>query len=223
MDYDAILQQLETLRDPESAAAMARFGITPARAYGIKIPILRQMAKEIGRDHALAQQLWANDSRETRILASMVDHYQQVTETQMDTWAADFDYWEICDQCIQNLFEKTPYAYQKAVEWSGRDEAFVKRAGFVLMARLAVSDKKAADEKLAAFLPIIEREAGDPRNDVKKGVNWALRQIGKRNQPLNEQAITTAQRIQAQDNKAARWVASDALRELTSAAVQSRF
>jgi 3-methyladenine DNA glycosylase AlkD len=227
-DYHTIIQQMEALRDPEGVTGMVRFGITPARAYGIKIPVLRQMAKAIGPNHALALQLWANDSRETRILASMVDDPKQVTEAQMDQWAQAFDYWEICDQCIQNLFEKTPYAYQKAVEWSGREEEFVKRAGFVLMARLAVGhklvgDKQAADEKLAAFLPLIEREAADARNNVKKGVSWALRQIGKRNRALHEEAVATAERIQAQESKAARWVASDVLRELESAAVKARF
>ena len=231
---ETILQRLEAERNPEALAGMARFGITPARAYGVKIPVLRQLAREArvkarearskdkAADHALAQQLWANDTRETRILASMIDVPQLVSEAQMESWAAEFDYWEICDQCCQNLFEKTPFAYQKAVEWSERAEEYVKRAGFVLMARLAVSDKKAADERFVAFFPLIEREAGDPRDMVKKGVNWALRQIGKRNLALNQQAITVAERIEQQESKAARWVARDALRELRGTAVQTR-
>ena len=152
----------------------------------------------------------------------MVDEAQLVTETQMESWVSEFDYWEICDQCCMNLFEKTPFAYQKAVEWSKRAEEYVKRAGFVLMARLAVSDKKAADDRFEAFFPLIEREAGDPRDMVKKGVNWALRQIGKRNLALNRQAIIVGQRIQQQESKAAQWVARDALKELTGTAVQSR-
>jgi 3-methyladenine DNA glycosylase AlkD len=232
---ETILQRLEAERNPAALAGMARNGITPARAYGVKIPVLRQLAREArvqlarearvkdkAANHALALQLWANDTRETRILASMIDAPQLVSEVQMESWAAAFDYWEICDQCCQNLFEKTPFAYQKAVEWSEREEEYVKRAGFVLMARLAVSDKKAADERFAAFFPLIEREAGDTRDMVKMGVNWALRQIGKRNLALNRQAILVGERIRQQESKAARWVAGDALRELTGTAVQSR-
>ena len=225
--YEIILQRLEAERNPNALAGMARFGITPERAYGVKIPVLRQLAREVrtkdkAANHALAQQLWANDSRETRILASMIDAPQLVTEAQMENWVVEFDYWEICDQCIQNLFEKSSFAYQKAVEWSKRDEEYVKRAGFVLMARLAVSDKKAADERFAAFFPLIEREAGDPRDMVKKGINWALRQIGKRNLALNRQAISVGERIQQQESKAAQWVARDALKELRGTAVQNR-
>lgn len=225
--YETILQRLEAERNPDALGGMARYGITPARAYGIKIPVLRKLAREVrskdkAANHALAQQLWANDTRETRILASMIDVPELVSEAQMESWAAAFDYWEICDQCIQNLFEKTPFAYKKAVEWSEREEEYVKRAGFVLMARLAVSDKKAADEAFIAFFPLIERKAGDPRGIVKKGVNWALRQIGKRNLTLNAQAIIVGERIQQQDSKAARWVARDALKELQGTAVQNR-
>jgi 3-methyladenine DNA glycosylase AlkD len=225
--YETILKKLEAGRNPEALAGMARYGITPARAYGIKIPVLRQLAceartKDKTANHALALQLWANDTRETRILACMIDAPQLVTEAQMENWAAAFDYWEICDQCCQNLFEKTPFAYQKAVEWSEREAEYVKRAGFVLMARLAVSDKKAADDRFEPFFPLIEREADDPRDMVKKGVNWALRQIGKRNQALNRQAIRAAERTLKQESKAAQWVAKDALKELTGTAVQNR-
>ncbi len=225
--YDKILERLETERNPAALAGMAKFGITPSRAYGVKIPVLRQIArearsKEKASNHALAQQLWANDTRETRILASMIDAPELVSEVQMESWAAAFDYWEICDQCIQNLFEKTPFAYKKAVEWSEREAEFVKRAGFVLMARLAFRDKKASDEEFVAFFPLIEREAGDPRNMVKKGVNWALRQIGKRNLALNAQAISVGKRIRQQESKAAQWVARDALKELEGTAVQNR-
>lgn len=225
--YETVLQRLEAARDPAALAGIARYGITPARAYGVKIPVLRQLAREVRSkdkvaNHALAQQLWANDSRETRILASMVDVPQLVSQAQMESWVGEFDYWEICDQCCMNLFEKTPFAYQKAVEWSERAEEYVKRAGFVLMARLAVSDKKAADERFEAFFPLIEREAGDSRAMVKKGVNWALRQIGKRNLVLNRQAIIVGERIQQQESKAAQWVARDALKELRGTAVQNR-
>jgi 3-methyladenine DNA glycosylase AlkD len=140
----------------------------------------------------------------------------------MEKWVLDFDYWEICDQCCMNLFEKTGFAYEKAIEWSLRDEQFVKRAGFVLMARLAVSDKKADDSRFEQFFPMMLREADDERNFVKKAVNWALRQIGKRNLGLNEKAIETAMEIQKIDSKSARWIASDAIRELSGEAVQKR-
>lgn len=222
MQYEEIIKQLQALSNPEAVAGMARFGITPQNTYGVSIPNLRKMAKEIGKNHLLAQQLWARDSRETRILASMIDDPKLVTEEQMESWVKEFDYWEICDQCCMNLFEKTGFAYQKGVEWSAREEEFVKRTGFVLMARLAVSDKKAKDDQFEAFLPIIKREATDNRNFVKKAVNWALRQIGKRNLNLNRKAIETAQEIQTMDSKSAQWIASNAIRELTSEAVQER-
>jgi len=221
-EYDGILKKLESLSNPEAVEGMARFGISPKNTYGVSIPNLRRIAREIGKNHLLARQLWASNIRETRILASMVDEPKMVTEEQMERWAKDFDYWEVCDQCCMNLFEKTGFAYQKAVEWSSRDEEFVKRAGFVLMARLAVSDKEAGDQQFERFLPIIKREARDNRNFVKKAVNWALRQVGKRNFNLNRRAIETAREIQKMDSRSAKWIASDAIRELTSEGVQRR-
>jgi 3-methyladenine DNA glycosylase AlkD len=151
-----------------------------------------------------------------------IDDPKQVTEAQLEQWVNDFDSWDLCDQCCNNLIDKTPFAYAKAEEWSNREAEFVKRAGFVLMATLAAHDKKAGDDIFTAFLSIIEREAIDERNYVKKAVNWALRQIGKRNLSLNRASIETAQHIQAFDSKAAGWVASNALKELTSDAVQTR-
>jgi len=221
-EYDNILKKLKTLSNPKAVKGMAKYGITAKSTYGVSIPNLRKIAKEIGVNHDLAQQLWVSDIRETRILASMVDDPKMVTEEQMERWVKDFDYWEICDQCCMNLFEKTRFAYQKCVEWSSREEEFVKRAGFVLMARLAVSDKKANDKQFENFLPIIKREAIDNRNFVKKAVNWALRQIGKRNLTLNRKTIETAKEIQKMDSRSAKWIASDAIRELTSEAVQKR-
>jgi 3-methyladenine DNA glycosylase AlkD len=144
------------------------------------------------------------------------------TEEQIERWAEDFKYWEICDQCCMNLFEKTKFAYKKAMEWSARDKEFVKRAGFVLMARLAVSDKKADDKQFEVFFPVIKREACDNRNFVKKAVNWALRQIGKRNVNLNRKAIETAEDMKEMDSRSAKWIASDAIRELMSESVQKR-
>jgi 3-methyladenine DNA glycosylase AlkD len=222
MQYDDILKKLKSLSDPKAVEGMARFGINPENTFGVSIPNLRQIAKETGKDHALAQQLWASGIHEARILASMVDDPKMVTEEQLERWVKDFDSWDVCDQCCMNLFEKTQFAYQKAVEWSSNDKEFIKRTGFVLMARLAVSDKKADDKQFEPFLPIIKRESTDNRNFVKKAVNWALRQIGKRNLNLNGKAVETAKEIQEIDSKSARWIASDALRELTGQAVLER-
>jgi 3-methyladenine DNA glycosylase AlkD len=201
---------------------MAKFAVGGQHTLGISVPALRRLAREIGRDHDLAQQLWASGIHEARLLATMIDIPSQVTETQMEAWVKDFDSWDVCDQCCLNLFRKTPLAYQKIDDWSLREEEFVKRAAFALIATLAVHDKKAGDEFVIAFLPIIARESMDERNFVKKAVNWALRQIGKRNPDLNRAAIQTAQEIQQLNSKSARWIAADALRELTSDKVQRR-
>jgi 3-methyladenine DNA glycosylase AlkD len=222
MQYDDILKKLKSLSDPKAVEGMARFGINPENTFGVSVPNLRQIVKETGRDHALAQQLWDSAIHEARILASMIDDSEMVTEEQMERWVKDFDSWDVCDQCCMNLFDKTKFAYQKVVEWSRREEEFVRRAGFTLMATLAVHDKKASDEEFLKFLPIIKWEASDNRNFVKKAVNWALRQIGKRNLNLNGKAIETAKEIQEIDSKSARWIASDALRELTGQAVRER-
>jgi 3-methyladenine DNA glycosylase AlkD len=201
---------------------MARFGINPKNTYGVSIPILRKMAKEIGKDHLLAQRLWESGIHEARILAGMIDDPGEVSAHQMDRWVGDFDSWDVCDQCCSNLFDKIKFAHQKAIEWTSRKEEFVKRAGFALIAALAFHDKKLTDAHFQRFLPIIKRESLDERNFVKKAVNWALRQIGKRNQRLNRFAIRTAKEIQRSDSKAARGIASDAIRELTSDRVRSR-
>jgi 3-methyladenine DNA glycosylase AlkD len=219
---DEILERLKALSNPEVIEGMARYGINPANVYGVNIPPLRSLARELKKDHTLALELWASGIHEARILASMIDDPRQVSEAQMETWVKDFDSWDVCDQCCSNLFDKTPYAWDKAVEWSERSEEYVKRAGFVLMTQLAVHDKKAANKEFLKFLPIIKREAPDERNFVKKAVNWALRQIGKRNRSLNQAAIATAQEIQMLDSKSARWIAADALRELTGDNVQRR-
>jgi 3-methyladenine DNA glycosylase AlkD len=180
------------------------------------------MAREIGRDHELAEDLWAAGVHEARILAALVDEPGRVTKTQMERWAADFDSWDVCDQVCMNLFDKTPYAYEKALAWSTRRAEFVKRAGFALMASLAVHDKKAGAGQFSPFLEAIVRQSADERNFVKKAVNWALRQIGKRSHGLNRKAIAAAERIAGIDSKAARWIARDALRELTSDKVRER-
>jgi len=217
-----VLRSLESLRNPEAVNGMIRFGITPNQTYGVSIPNLRAIAKEIGKDTGLALKLWDIDTRETRIIASMIHDPKDLTEDRADEWVEEFDYWEICDQVCMNLFEDVSFAYEKAIEWSSRKEEFVKRAGFVLMARLAVSDKKADDSRFEIFLPLIRKESTDERTMVKKGVNWALRQIGKRNLQLNEKAIALGREIKAMDSKSAKWVVSDALKELESEAVQKR-
>jgi len=220
--YSEIVKKLKSLSNPRAVAGMARFGINPENTYGVSIPNLRRMAKEIGKEHTLAQQLWSSGIHEARILAGMIDVPEVVTEKQMDLWVKGFDSWDVCDQVCMNLFEDTPFASKKAVAWSKRKEEFIKRAGFVMMARLVVSDKKADDKQFEQFLPIIKRESADNRNFVKKAVNWALRQIGKRNLRLNKKAIETAKEIEKIDSKTAGWIASDALKELTSETVQKR-
>jgi 3-methyladenine DNA glycosylase AlkD len=222
MEIDDIIIRLKSLSNPKSVEGMARFGINPEKTLGISIPALRKMAKEIGRSHVLAQQLWDTGIHEARILAGMIDEPEKVDDSQMEQWVRDFDSWDVCGQCCMNLFDRTGFAYPKAIEWSGRDEEFVKRAGFALMAVLAFHDKKASDEAFLKFFPAIEKESIDERNYVKKAVNWALRQIGKRNINLNKLAIKTAKNIKKIDSKAARWIAADALRELEGEAVQKR-
>ena len=222
MQYADIIKKLNSLSDPKAVEGMARFGINPKNTFGVSVPNLRAIAKEAGKDHALAQQLWASGIHEAQILASMIDDPKMVTEEQMESWVKDFDSWDVCDQCCMNLFDKTSLAYRKAVQWSARKEEFVKRASFAMMACLAQHDKNADDRQFEPFLSIIKREASDNRNFVKKAVNWALRQIGKRNLNLNEKAIETAREIQEIDLKSAKWVAADAIRELTSQAVRER-
>jgi 3-methyladenine DNA glycosylase AlkD len=201
---------------------MARFGVDVPDAWGVSAPKLRALAKEVGKDHRLAEQLWQSGVHDAQLLATLVDDPARVTRRQMERWAKDFNSWALCDAACSCLFDKTPYAPDKAREWTGRQAEYVKRAGFVLMATLAVHDKKAPDERFEQFLPYLVEHASDQRNFVKKGVNWALRQIGKRNRRLNKLAIRTAKQIQKLDSRSARWIASDALRELTSDKVQGR-
>jgi 3-methyladenine DNA glycosylase AlkD len=222
MGYAEVMAELESMADPEAAEGMAHFGVRAKAPLGLTMPQIRGVARRAGRDHALAARLWASGIHEARILAGLVDVPSEVTQAQMDAWVRDFDSWDVCDQVCMSLFDRTPWAYEKAVEWAGREEEYVRRAGFAMMATLAVHDKEAPDARFLALLPVIERHAGDDRNFVKKAVNWALRQIGKRDAALNRTAIAAAGRIRAQGSKAARWVAADALRELGSEAVQAR-
>lgn len=201
---------------------MARFGIATTRAVGVTVTELRRFARDLGHDHELAAALWASGVHEARLLASLVDEPAMVSEAQMEAWVADLDSWDVCDGVCGNLFDRTPFALDKAVEWSSREPEFEKRAAFALMASAAVHRKDLPDAAFASLLPVIRAQAIDERNYVKKAVSWALRQIGKRSSGLNSQAVRTAERIERIDSPAARWVARDALRELRSDAVQAR-
>lgn len=219
---DEILDRLKSLGDPRNVEGMARYGIRATTAFGVRTPDLRALAEEFLKDHSLALQLWRTGVYDARILAVRIDDPVQVTVAQMERWAKDFDSWAVCDSACGYLFDKTPYAWDKAVEWADREAEYVKRAGFALMAALAVHDKKTPDERFEVFLPLIAQHASDDRNFVKKAVNWALRQIGKRSRYLNEAAVQTAREIRRIDSKAAHWIASDTLRELTGDKVRRR-
>jgi len=223
----ALVDELRALGSADHRAGMARFGIEVERACGVPIPTLRTLARRIGVDHALAQALWATALHEARLLACFVEDPAAVTAAQAEAWVDDIDSWDLCDQAATSLFDRTSVAWPKAVEWAARDEPWVRRAAFAMMAGLAVHDGRTGDEPFIALLPLIEQAATDDRNFVRKGVNWALRNIGKRNAALNAAALASARRILAGANaraggprggdagaRSARWVASDAIREL---------
>ena len=216
------LRSIRELADPSRLDGMARFGIDTRTAVGVTVTELRRLARGLGRDHALATELWASRIHEARILASIVDDPDAVTERQMESWVREFDSWDLCDQVCLNLFDRTPLAFDKALEWSAREREFEKRAGFALMATAAVHRRDVPDRAFHPFLPRIRAEATDGRNYVKKAVSWALRQIGKRSTGLHARAIRTAQEIGSVDSRSARWIARDALRELESPAVRQR-
>jgi 3-methyladenine DNA glycosylase AlkD len=215
MTYDEILREMKANANSANAAGMARFGINPKGTLGLPMPFLRALAKRAGVDHDLAQRLWKSGIHEARILAALVDDPAQVDPAQMERWIRDFDSWDVCDQVCGNLFDRTRHARRKAAAWAKKNPEFERRAGFALMAALAAQDKSAKNEVFLGYLPVIERYAFDERNFVKKAVNWALRNIGKRNRALNKAAVESARRIARQGTRAARWIAKDALRELT--------
>jgi 3-methyladenine DNA glycosylase AlkD len=217
-----VLRWLERRGTKRNRDGMARYGIRSARAFGVSGETMRPLAKRLGRDHGLAARLWDAGWHETRILASLVDEPGCVTPAQMDRWARAFDNWAVCDSVCFHLFDRTPHAWTKAKQWSRRDDEFVKRAAFALLAGLAVHDKQAPDRPFLASLRLIERAASDDRNFVKKAVNWALRQIGKRNLALNAAALALARRLVVSPRASVRWVGKDAARELGSAAVKRR-
>lgn len=221
MDFEEVITELRKNSNLSQIEGMKRFGINPEKTFVVKIPIMREIAKKIKTDHQLALQLWDYGYRETEIIASMIADPAQVNDELMDRFVSSFSYWEICDQFCMNLFEKMPNAYEKALEYSYREPTFEKRTGFVLMARLAVSDKKAVDDKFYPFFDRIIQESCDGRNDVKKAVNWALRQIGKRNVRLREKALITIEAI-LKHKDSVKWVAMDAKRELMDVKIIQR-
>lgn len=217
-----VLDKLQSKARPEQLQGMAKYGMAVEQRLGVSVPDMRKLAKEIGRDHKLALDLWRTGIAEAKIVAAMVGEPDKLTEEQMEDWVTGINSWDVCDQVCMNLFEKNQLAWKKIVDWSEREDEFVKRTAFSLIACLAWHDKKASDDRFIEVLPVIIRGATDERNFVKKAVSWALRNIGKRNLNLNKVAIDTAKEIKRLDSKAARWVASDTLRELESEAIRSR-
>jgi len=217
-----VLDKLAEKANPDNLPEMARFGMAVEKRLGVSVPAMRQIAKEIGHNHELALALWETGIADARIVASMIDTPHQVSPAQADQWVHTFNSWDVCDQVCLNLFEKTSWAWLKVPEWAESDEEYVKRAAFVLIARLALRDKQATNEQFIQLFPLLKNAASDERNFVKKAVNWALRNIGKRNLHLNLSAIQLAKEIQQINSKAAQWIAVDAIRELDSNAVQQR-
>jgi 3-methyladenine DNA glycosylase AlkD len=214
-----ILEALRSHANAANVAGMARYGINTQGTLGVPVRVLRQMAREAGRNHGLAAELWESGIHEGRILATLIEEPARVTRGQMDRWARDLDSWDVCDQACHNVFRYTPFAFEKAARWARARREFVRRAAFSLMAGLAAKARNATDAQFEAFLPLIVQAAADERNLVKKAVNWALRQIGKHNTHLREKAIATAEEIRLLDSRTARWIAADALRELRALTV----
>lgn len=221
-DAEAVLEQLRALGSAAHRDGMDRFGIEASRALGVKVPDLRALAKRLGRDDGLARALWASDVHEARILACMVADPTRMTSADLDRWVAGIDSWDLCDGFCGDLVVATADPWAKVEQWCAREETFVRRAGYALLARLAVHDKAAADDVFLGALPLIEAGAGDSRNFVKKAVNWALRQVGKRNAALNAAAVAMAEDLAARSDKTARWIGADARRELLSDKVQAK-
>jgi len=222
MKYEEILKRLKSLSDPEAVKGMARYGINSKNNLGVSIYKLRHIAKEIGKSHELALKLYDSGIHDARLLACFIDDPSKVTGEQMDSWAKDFDSWDICDQACTSLFDLSPIAWDKIFEWAERNEEFVKRGAFSLIAGLSVHNKKASNEKFEQFIPIIKKHSVDGRNYVKKSVNWALRNIGKRNLNLNKKMIKLSKDILKIDSKTAKWIATDAIRELKNEKIQER-
>lgn len=219
MNVDSVIASLKRLGTKKNRDGMARYAIPSDNAFGVSVGSIRQLGKQIGHDHALAQALWDTGWYEARMLAAFVDDPAQVTPAQMDRWCKDFDNWAITDTICFHLFDKTPHAYRKVEQWASRRKEFEKRAAFALLASLGVHDKKAHDEQFARCLPLIERAATDERNFVKKGVSWALRVIGRRSTDLHKASVELSERLVRSDNAAARWIGKDAYKELNGKTV----
>ena len=222
MNAEQVLELLKSQARPDQLEGMARFAIQTEQRLGLSIPDLRRLAKEIPHDHQLALELWQSAIPDARILASMLDVPEQATDEQLEAWVKDFASWDVCDQVCDNLFQHTRFAWDKVRQWSARDEEFVRRAAFALLSCLAWHDKTADDKQFIACFPLIKACSTDPRNFVKKAVNWAVRNIGKRNLALNRAAIELSEELLAQGDKTANWIARDALRELHSEKIQQR-
>lgn len=222
MTVTQIINELKKHGSEYNRKGMARYGINVDKAFGVNVPVMRSLAKIIGKNHELALELWDSGYHEARHVASMIDDPKLVTKAQMNKWVRDFNSWDICDGTCSNLFRKTPYAIEKIFEWCEKKDEFVRRAGFSLICYVAVHHKTRDDEEFLEFFPLIKKHSTDDRNFVKKAVNWALRQIGKRSKYLNEEALKLAKEIQALDSKSARWIASDAISELTNPKILTR-
>ncbi|OGU81788.1 MAG: DNA alkylation repair protein [Stygiobacter sp. RIFOXYC12_FULL_38_8] len=222
MTAKQIIAELRKNGSEYDRKGMARFGINVDKAFGVNVPVMRTLAKLIGKNHELAIELWESGYHEARHVAAMIDDPKLVTKAQMNKWVRDFNSWDICDGTCSNLFRKTPYAIEKIYEWCEKKDEYVRRAGFSLMCYVAVHHKTRDDEEFLEFLPLIKKYSVDERNFVKKAVNWALRQIGKRSRFLNEEALKVAREIHALDSKSAKWIASDAIRELTDPKILAR-
>jgi 3-methyladenine DNA glycosylase AlkD len=219
---EELLRALREAANPANLAGMARYGINTQSALGISLPFLRNLAKQIGKDSELAGLLWQSGVREARMVAGLIADPSGFSQESMEQWVKDFNSWDLCDQVCSNLFAKTPYAVKKATEWCRRPEEFVRRAGFVMIAALAVHSRRLSDQQFRDFFPLLLEGASDERNYVRKAVNWALRQIGKRNIALHDAAVSLAGQIRVIPSKAARWIAADALRELSKEATIKR-
>lgn len=219
---EQVLAQLRRLGSPQNVEGMKRYGVGGVKAFGVRAPDIRALARTIGLDDRLAADLWESGWREARLIGAMIADPLRTTPDRMDAWIESVDSWDVCDGVCNLLFRRTPHAWSKATEWARRIPTYVKRGGFVMMAQLAVHERSASDERFLALLPELERGALDPRPMVAKGVNWALRQIGKRSEELRLAAIDRSHRINRLDGARSRWIASDALRELQSDAVIRR-
>jgi 3-methyladenine DNA glycosylase AlkD len=222
LSVDEVLEKLKSKANPDAVEGMSRYGMASEKRLGVSVPDMRKLAKEAGKDHALALGLWKTGIPEAKIVAAMVGEPEKLTEKQMEDWVKDINSWDVCDQVCMNLFEKTPLVWKKILDWSEREEEFVRRTAFSLIACIAWHHREAKNEEFIRLFPVIKKAATDPRNFVKKAVNWALRNIGKRNLNLNKAAVETAKQIQLMDSKPGRWIAQDALRELESEKIQGR-